>query len=95
MEDTNVGQVQHQKYTCYYRDGIGKTWTPIFAVRRQFQATKSHVTVSRTQFPIRHSAARTIHFVQWHYIQESHSAWCKWQTKNSQEPFPAHTLCCT
>ena len=60
--DPFVGQNCRQKYKHFYNKSIQKSWTPIFAVTRMF--TVFHALVSRQQFPLCPSSARTIHKCQ-------------------------------
>ena len=60
--DHSVGQNCRQKYKHFYNKSIKKSWTPIFAVTRTF--TVFHALVSRQQFPLCPSSARTIHKCQ-------------------------------
>ena len=60
--DPSVGQNCRQKYKHFYNKSIQKSWTPIFAVTRTF--TVFHALVSRQQFPLCPSSARTIHKCQ-------------------------------
>ena len=47
----------------YFKRNIQPSWTPIFAIKRQFflYPTYAHVQAARNQFPLTLSAARTIH----------------------------------
>ena len=60
--DPSVGHNCRQKYRNFYNKSIDKAWTPIFAVTRTF--TVFHALVSRQQFPLCPSSARTIHKCQ-------------------------------
>ena len=60
--DPSVGHNCRRKYRNFYNKSIEKTWTPIFAVTRTF--TVYHALVSRQQFPLCPSSARTIHKCQ-------------------------------
>ena len=51
-----------QKYSAYYNEGIGKTWTPIFGVSRHFAV--SNGKVMQTQFPLKPASGTTIHGAQ-------------------------------
>ena len=60
--DNNVGKQCRQKYTNLYNTSILRSWTPMFAVTRTF--TVCRALVSRQQFPLCPSSARTIHKCQ-------------------------------
>ena len=34
FDDETIGKLWRQKYSAYYNEGIGKTWSPIFGVTR-------------------------------------------------------------
>ena len=65
FDDLTVGlQTRLQNSSLYKRD-IDASWTPIQPICRQFQVGKSHSSqVMRKQFPLRQSAAKTIHRCQ-------------------------------
>ena len=52
------------QYRSYYRGGISKEWTPVFAIKRTFYVSQQHIPVIREQFPLRPAAAKTIHKAQ-------------------------------
>ena len=60
--DAAVGQTWRQKYNNFFHKSIKRSWTPIFAVSRTFTVYRS--LVSRQQFPLSPSSARTIHKCQ-------------------------------
>ena len=51
FEDRDIGITWRQRYFKFYTDTIHKTWTPIFAVDRQYKV--QNATVMRTQFPLK------------------------------------------
>ncbi|XP_062600656.1 uncharacterized protein LOC134262299 [Saccostrea cucullata] len=59
FDDTNTGKSWRYQYRHLFGRGVDKSWTPIFDVRRSFQYLRH--TVVRIQFPLRLSAAKTIH----------------------------------
>lgn len=62
FDDTKVGAQTRLENRSLYRSGIDCQWTPIQPVSRQFQVGKSQsAQVLRKQFPLRQSAAKTIH----------------------------------
>ena len=61
-DDETIGKLWRQKYVAYYKEGIGKTWTPIFGVTRHFAVSNGKVT--QTQFPLKLASGTTIHGAQ-------------------------------
>ncbi|XP_062577686.1 uncharacterized protein LOC134239531 [Saccostrea cucullata] len=59
FNDTNTGKSWRYQYRHLFGHEVDKSWTPIFDVRRSFQYLRH--TVVRIQFPLRLSAAKTIH----------------------------------
>ena len=59
FEDKDIGTFWRQRYNKFYNNSIDKTWTPIFAVDRQFKVRNG--TVMRTQFPLKLASGTTIH----------------------------------
>jgi hypothetical protein len=66
FDEPKAGQQTRSQYKAYFRHGIHKDWTPLFATKRNFNIcdSRSYITVMRTQFPIRPAAAKTIHKAQ-------------------------------
>jgi len=63
FDDQQIGKNARYKNYRFYTDNIDRSWTPIFAIKRQFALYPhfAHVQAAREQFPLRLSAARTIH----------------------------------
>ena len=59
FDDKTIGQQWRQRYSNLYTEDVHQSWTPIFAVDRQFQVTNARIM--RTQFPLKPAAATTIH----------------------------------
>ncbi|XP_061173536.1 uncharacterized protein LOC133182702 [Saccostrea echinata] len=59
FDDRNTGKLWRYQYRHLFGPEVDKSWTPIFDVRRSFQYLRH--TVVRIQFPLRLSAAKTIH----------------------------------
>lgn len=57
--DDNIGTNTRKKYSHLYTKDVDKTWTPIFDIKRSF--VYRFKTYDRIQFPLRPSAAKTIH----------------------------------
>lgn len=70
FDDERVGRQTRFLYKSYFQHGIPKEWTPIFATKRTFFATRCYVPVIRTQFPLRPAAAKTIHKSQGETLDE-------------------------
>ena len=71
FDDLTIGTATRQEHSHLYRGHINKSWTPIIPVSRQFTVGKyknSHVL--RYQFPLRQSAAKTIHRSQGDTLNE-------------------------
>ena len=61
--DSRIAKQWRQKYRNFYTsNNIAQVWTPIFAVTRTFNVFRS--LVSRKQFPLCPSSARTLHKCQ-------------------------------
>ena len=61
--DSQIGKSWRNKYRSFYSsNNVEKSWTPIFAVTRTFNVYRS--LVSRQQFPLCPSSARTLHKCQ-------------------------------
>jgi len=62
FDDNKVGARTRADSRTLYKSHIDHTWTPIVPLSRQFQVGRSHsAQVLRKQFPLRQSAAKTIH----------------------------------
>lgn len=61
FKDINIGKNQRQIYAQYYNDNTEPHWTPIVPIARKFNVGTSYTEISRTQFPIKQSSAKTIH----------------------------------
>ena len=62
FDDIRVGAQTRRESKSLYRPGIESPWTPIQPLTRQFQVGRSQSSqVMRKQFPVRQSAAKTIH----------------------------------
>ncbi len=59
-----------RKYRHYFTLGIKENWTPIFAAKRTFTVGRAHTAVSRMQFPLTPSSAKTIHKCQSNTLKE-------------------------
>lgn len=71
FDDAHVGSQTRIESRALYKADISPTWTPISPVCRQFQVGKSHINqVMRKQFPVRQSAAKTIHRCQGDTLNE-------------------------
>jgi hypothetical protein len=78
FDHTKVGHQTRNKYYKFYTPDIQKTWTPIFAVKRTFHVGRDHKAITRSQFPLRPSGAKTIHKAQGDTVNEvvvNLSAW--------------------
>ena len=65
--DSNIGQITRGKYHQLYEENIDPSWTPVFDTKRTFSHRPKKgksVTVTRIQFPLKPSAAKTIHKTQ-------------------------------
>ena len=62
FDDSNVGRQTCAYHQALYTRHINPQWTPIRPLTRQFQVGRNHsAQVLRKQFPLRLSAAKTIH----------------------------------
>lgn len=63
FEDNNIGKEQRNTYKHLIKPNcIQLSWTPIFEVSRKFAINNNHsYQITRRQFPLRLSAAKTIH----------------------------------
>ena len=68
--DSRIAKHWRQKYRNFYTsNNIAQVWTPIFAVTRTFNVFRS--LVSRKQFPLCPSSARTLHKCQGYTLQSA------------------------
>ena len=68
----DIGRKQRKEYAHLYKTNIIKDWTPLLEVTRQFTINKkSQVQILRRQFPLRPSAAKTIHRCQGDTLNEA------------------------
>ena len=68
----DIGRNQRKEYAHLYKTNIIKDWTPLLEVTRQFTINKkSQVQILRRQFPLRPSAAKTIHRCQGDTLNEA------------------------
>ena len=71
FSEPSIGKSCRQNYQHLYNAGITSTWNPILEITRQFKVTKNNqVNILRRQFPIRPSAAKTIHGCQGDTLDE-------------------------
>ena len=71
FDDDIVGKQIRNQSRKLYTVGIDSTWTPVLPLSRQFQVGRSKANqVIRKQFPLRHSAAKTIHRCQGDTLSE-------------------------
>jgi cell envelope opacity-associated protein A len=65
FDDVKVGAKARSENKPYFNSTVNSTWTPVFPIARQFQVGRSQSNqVIRKQFPLRPSAAKTIHRCQ-------------------------------
>lgn len=62
FQEQHIGNDYRREYSYLYNQAIEKMWVPILEIKRQF--TKNKIQVLRRQFPLRPSAAKTIHRCQ-------------------------------
>jgi len=71
FEHKNIGKETRNDAKHLYTRSIPNDWTPIHPLSRQFQVGKSQNSqVIRKQFPVRHSAAKSIHRAQGDTLEE-------------------------
>ena len=71
FSEASVGKICRQSHQHLYNSEIISTWTPILEITRQFKVTRSNqASILRRQFPIRPSAAKTIHRSQGDTLNE-------------------------
>ena len=64
FRDTEIGVQSRKNVSGIHAVYAKKGWTPILPIQRQFVASRSNILVTRKQFPLQLSAARTIHKAQ-------------------------------
>ena len=64
FSDGKIGKELRKSVGHHYRKEADRGWTPITPIRRTFVATQNNIKVTRLQFPLRMSAARTVHKAQ-------------------------------
>ena len=69
FQEQHIGNDYRREYSYLYNQSIEKNWVPILEVKRQF--TKNKIQVLRRQFPLRPSAAKTIHRCQGDTLNEA------------------------
>ena len=62
FSEEHIAKKYRKEFSHLYNESIERSWIPILEVTRQFR--KHKVQVIRTQFPLRPSAAKTIHRCQ-------------------------------
>ena len=68
FQEQHIGSDYRKQYSHLYNTNVEKSWVPIL-VTRQFR--KHQVQVLRRQFPLRPSAAKTIHHCQEDTLDEA------------------------
>jgi len=59
FHDPRIGKKQKADYRDHHKRGIEPTWVPIFPIQKEFNFY--HFRIARRQFPLRQSAAKTVH----------------------------------
>ena len=59
FDDDKIGTSTRMQYRALYGKNVDKSWTPVFVIKRSFIHKRK--TFERIQFPLRPSAAKTIH----------------------------------
>jgi hypothetical protein len=59
FDDDKIGTSTRMQYRALYGKNVDKSWTPVFDIKRFFIHKRK--TFERIQFPLRPSAAKTIH----------------------------------
>lgn len=61
FSDPNIGKKQAETYKQYYNENVDKNWIPICPISKKFNVGANYTEVSRTQFPLKQSGAKTVH----------------------------------
>ena len=69
FQEQHIGSVYRRQYSHLYNTNVEKSWVPILEVTRQVR--KHQVQVLHRQFPLRPSAAKTIHRCQGDTLDEA------------------------
>ena len=69
FQEEHIGKDYRKEYSHLYNQSIDKNWVPILEVTRQFR--RHQMQVLRRQFPLRPSAAKTIHRCQGDTLNEA------------------------
>ena len=69
FQEEHIGKDYRKEYSHLYNQSIDRHWVPILEVTRQFRRHK--IQVLRQQFPLRPSAAKTIHRCQGDTLSEA------------------------
>ena len=69
FQEQHIGNDYRREYSYLYNQSIEKMWVPILEMKRQF--TKNKIQILRRQFPLRPSAAKTIHRCQGDTLNEA------------------------
>ena len=64
FEEEPIGKIQRRIYSHYRIPEIAPSWTPVFAITREFRLKDPKATIRRKQFPIHQSSGKTIHKAQ-------------------------------
>ena len=64
FRDDQIGRETRKNVAMSYIAYAQRGWTPIQTIQRQFVASRANILVTRKQFPLQLSAARTIHKAQ-------------------------------
>ena len=72
LPEEEMGANMRKTYKNLYTRNIKKTWTPIMVISRNFfyQGQNKNITVTRIQFPLTLSSAKTIHKSQGSTLEE-------------------------
>ncbi|CAB3987819.1 ATP-dependent DNA helicase PIF1 [Paramuricea clavata] len=69
FQEEHIGKDYRKQYAHLYNQSIERRWVPILEITRQFR--KHQMQVLRRQFPLRPSAAKTIHRCQGDTLNEA------------------------